>query len=217
MSDYDAFAHEFSATRQEAWPEFELLLPFLKKGGRVLDLGCGNGRLRGFLDAQGTRDEGQGTKKTIPDGNYFGMDISSELLRIAQKEFPRDHFFRGDFSRVFPFGGDTFDLIVAIASFHHLLSKQDQLKFLQECSRVLKSGGILFLTTWKLPKKFFWKNVLHGRLKNWIIPFGREKHPRIYRRTSEEELARLLKKTGFTVFSSSLFRSRNYIAIGKKK
>jgi len=209
MSEYDVFAQEFSATRKQAWPEFELLFSFLKKGDRVLDLGCGNGRVRDFLNTQ--------EEKIIPDGNYFGFDISTELLRIAEQEFPRDHFFRGDFSRVLPFGGDNFDMVVAIASFHHLTSRKNQILFLNECSRILKQKGVLFLTTWKLPQKFFWWNLFHGRFKNWVIPFGPERHPRTYRRTSEKELASLLKKTGFTVVSSRLFRGRNFVAIGRKK
>ncbi len=216
MSDYDAFASEFSRTRQQGWPEFNLLLPCVHRGDRVLDLGCGNGRLRTFLDKAGTRDEGQGTRKLIPDGNYFGFDVSSELLRIAHDQFPGDHFFRGDFSKKFPFGGENFEVIAAIASFHHLLSRAEQLLFLRECHRVLKLKGILFLTCWKLPEKFFWPNVLRGRWKNWLIPFGQEKHARTYRRTSLAELEKLLKKSGFRVRSAQLFRERNFVVVAQK-
>jgi len=59
-SEYDAFAADFSATRKNSWPEFELLFPLLKKQDRILDLGCGNGRLRNFLATD-----------LIPTGNFF--------------------------------------------------------------------------------------------------------------------------------------------------
>ena len=64
-SEYDAFAEEFSATREQSWPEFDKLKKHLQKGDRILDLGCGNGRLRKFLD-----------EKLIPFGTYFALDVS---------------------------------------------------------------------------------------------------------------------------------------------
>ncbi len=202
MAEYDAFAENFSQTRQAGWPEFELLRPFLKKGKRVLDLGCGNARLRDFL-----------TKCGIEKGAYFGLDVSEELLKIAREKNSEDHFFHGSFSEKFLFGADQFDVITAIASFHHLLRKQEQRQFFTEVFRVIKPNGILFLTTWKLPQKYFWKNL--GK-KNWNIPFGKEKHPRTYRKTSAKELIHLAKKSGFTVKSCTLFRDKNFVLIAQK-
>ena len=205
MSQYDTFAKDFHQTRQHSWSEFDIILPYIKKFDRVLDLGCGNGRFRNALDLQ-----------LIPEGNYFGFDISEELLNFARGQWPKDHFFRGDFANNLIFGAENFDVIVSIAAFHHLLRKQDQCNFLAECYRVLKPGGVLFLTTWKLPDKYFWPNILRGRFKNWLIPFGTEKHPRTYRKTSANELRKLLAKSGFNVLKSELFMNRNFIAIGKK-
>jgi ubiquinone/menaquinone biosynthesis C-methylase UbiE len=204
-SEYDAFAADFSATRKNAWPEFELLFPLLKKQDRILDLGCGNGRLRNFLEPD-----------LIPAGNYFGLDVSDELLKIARQNHSQDHFFRGNFADKLPFGDENFDVVTAIASFHHLLNKKDQHNFLQESYRVLKPKGQIFMTTWKLPQKHFWNNLKKGRLKNWLIPFGKEKFPRIYRKTSQRELGKLLKKNGFKILYCELFREKNFVAIGEK-
>lgn len=205
-TEYDAFAHDFSATRKNAWPEFEILLQNIRKNDRILDLGCGNGRLRTFLE-----------EVIIPSGNYFGLDVSEKLLQIARENFPRDHFFHGNFAQKLPFGSDNFEIVVSIAAFHHLLNKKDQIIFLKECHRILKPGGKIFITTWKLPRKYFWHNILRGRFKNWNIPFGKEKLPRTYRRVSDKELSKLLKKTDFRVIFSKLERERNYVALGEKK
>lgn len=205
-SEYDTFAENFSQSRQDSWPEFEIFLPFIHPHDRILDLGCGNGRLRKFL-----------TPSYLRLGNYYGLDISQKLLNIARQEYPHDHFFHGDFSQKLVFGSDTFDMVIAIASFHHLLSKKDQLFFLEECQRILKKDGILFFTTWKLPTQYFWSNILNGRWKNWIIPFGHQKLPRTYRRTSPTELQRLLKKSGFEVLKFELFRERNYCILAKNR
>ncbi|MCF7812137.1 class I SAM-dependent methyltransferase [Candidatus Gracilibacteria bacterium] len=206
MSEYDAFAEHFSQTRQKAWKEFDVFLPLIQKGDRVLDLGCGNARLRQSLP-----------EEKVPRGHYFGLDISQELLTFARRSNPGDHFFWHDFQKKLPFGSDNFEWVVAIAAFHHLLSPSDQKFFLAECHRVLKKGGHLFLTTWKLPQKHFWSNILHGRWKNWIIPFGKEKKPRTYRKVSDTELKKLLRKAGFEVERAELFEGRNYIVLGKKK
>lgn len=204
MSQYDAFAQDFSQTRQRSWPEFELLYPLLKKNDRICDLGCGNARLRMFLDPQ-----------IIPEGNYYGLDISEELLKIGRSEFPKDHFFRGDFTSSLPFGDDQFDHVTAVASFHHILSKKEQHLFLSECRRILRPGGTLFVTTWILPKKYKWNNILSGRWKNWIIPFGLEKHPRTYRNVTKGELKRLLKAHKYTDIQVSEFEGRNLVVLAQ--
>ncbi len=208
MSHYDKFAKDFSSTRNHSWSEFEVVSPKIKKGDKLLDLGCGNGRFREFL----------GTKK-IAKGAYFGLDLSEGLLEIAQWTYQGDHFFKGDFGKKLPFGKDNFEVIVAIASFHHLTDKVSQQNFLSECHRILKPGGTIFITTWILPQKYFWSNFWSGRVfsKNWLIPFGKEKHPRIYRKVTEKDLAKLLKKNGFKVERAEKFQNRNYVVLGEKE
>ena len=205
-SQYDQFAQDFSQTRKNAWPEFDILFVEIKKGDRLLDLGCGNGRLRQALHID-----------LVRDGEYFGFDASEKLLDVARKEFPKDHFFHGDFTKALPFGDDNFEVVSGVASFHHILSTSEQIKFLQECCRILKPGGTLFLTTWKIPKKHFWPNFWKGNGKNWVIPFGVEKHPRTYRKVSGNDLKKLLRRTGFSVESCELLRDRNYVIVGKNK
>ena len=42
---YDSISSEFDQTRRRQWAELEDLVDYVDKGDRVLDLGCGNGRL----------------------------------------------------------------------------------------------------------------------------------------------------------------------------
>lgn len=207
MAQYDKFAQDWDKTRERPWPEFALFSPLISKGDRLLDLGCGNGRLRQFV-----------TTDLVRNGDYFGFDISAELLRIARGKFPRDSFFKGDFSRPLPFGADNFDWVVSIAAFHHLLDPNDQITYLNQIFRVLKPGGKVFLTTWILPKKYFWMNFWRGRVftKNWVVPFGKEKHIRTYRYVDQHDLKSLLNKTGFRVEKAERFADRNFIVLATK-
>lgn len=207
MSEYDKFATAWDKTRERPWPEFELFLPHIEKGDRVLDLGCGNARLRTFLQTD-----------RIPSGHYFGFDVSEELLKIARSKHPKDHFFKGDFAEALPFGADNFEWVISIAAFHHLLDKKAQKGFLKEVYRTLKPGGHVFITTWILPKKYFWMNFWNGRVftKNWIVPFGKEKHIRTYRYVSDKNLKKLLRQAGFTVLKAEPFADRNFIVLARK-
>lgn len=205
-SEYDAFGKEFSKTRNRSWFEFPMLFEYIHKHDRVLDLGCGNARLRRFLE-----------KEKLPEGQYYGLDLSEQLLSIARETFPHDHFFKGDFSQKLVFGADNFDVVTAIASFHHLLSKKDQRQFFGECARVLKKGGILFISTWKIPNKYSFPNLIRGRFKNWIVPFGPQKLPRTYRRVNASELRNLAQKSEFQVLKAELVNNRNFILVAKKK
>ena len=207
MAQYDTFAQDFSQTRSHPWPEFELFIPQIKPHSRLLDLGCGNGRLRQAL-----------TKDIVGEGDYFGFDISEKMLEIARSRYPKDPFFKGNFGVSLPFGSDNFDWVVGMASFHHLLDPKKQQKALSEIYRVLKPGGHVFLTTWVLPQKYFWRNFWTGRVfsRNWIIPFGKEKHPRTYRNLTHKNLETLIEKAGFEVLKCDKFKDRNYFILAQK-
>ena len=70
---YASFANDFAATRQSWPPSFDRILPHFHLAANVLDVGCGNGRLRAFLRARGWR------------GRYVGIDNSTGLLAEAAK------------------------------------------------------------------------------------------------------------------------------------
>lgn len=54
---YDNQAEKFSGTRKRHWPEFDHIIEYIKKSFptkkqlRILELGCGDGRLLGVLEA----------------------------------------------------------------------------------------------------------------------------------------------------------------------
>ena len=68
---YQTFAKQFSATRQQIQPGVRKVIRQIAPDDRILDLGCGNGKLWQRLVDNGFR------------GVYVGLDFSAELLAAA--------------------------------------------------------------------------------------------------------------------------------------
>ena len=123
---------------------------------RVLDVGCGVGRLAVAL-----------TDYLDSKGSYEGFDVVPEEIawctaQIASR-FPNFRFQLADVrnrtyspngamgasSYTFPYDDASFDLVVVASVFTHMLS-QDMEWYLMEVSRVLKRGGRCFVSFYLL-------------------------------------------------------------------
>ena len=94
---------------------------------RVLELGCGGGRVTRFL-----RDLG---------AEVVAIDISPNMIRAAQERVPGVDFRVGTAERL-EFDDATFDLVVfAFNGLDCLYPKEYRLQAIQEAWRVLRSGG----------------------------------------------------------------------------
>lgn len=156
ISDYDKIASHFSQTRQFLWPEFKFFKKYLKQNQKILDLGCGNGRLSELILAEKCE--------------YIGMDNSKGQIKEAQKMFPNLDFQIGDLTQI-PLPDNSIDQIWSIAAFHHLPDKKSRLRSLKEMQRVLKKNGLIIMTNWNLfqPK---YKKFVHKAIWNCIKTFG---------------------------------------------
>mgnify|MGYP001336657117 CR=1 FL=1 len=210
--DYDSIAKEFSDSRAFLWEELVPLARHIESGDKVLDLGCGNGRLFGLL-----------REKNI---NYFGIDSSEELIKIAKEKYPEEsHKFSTAEALNLSFPENYFNKIYCIAVLHHIPSEKFRLKFLEEAKRVLKPKGILVLTVWNLWSKketlwfllkytilrFFGKSKLDPKdiLYPWKGSQGK-KTERYFHCFDKKELEKLIKKTGFYIRDIGFFsRGKN--------
>jgi SAM-dependent methyltransferase len=193
--DYNLIADDFSRTRSLIWPETKNLLDrYFFTGDKVLDLGCGNGRYFNYF----------GQKMAV----YFGVDVSENLIKIAKEIYPGANFQVADALNL-PFFDNFFDKIAAIAVLHHMPSEETRIRFLEEARRVLKHGGILFLTVWNFRefKEFFLllKSIVLKILKLTKLDYGdflepwANKTERYYHCFTKNELIRLAKKSGFAI------------------
>ena len=195
--DYDTIAEHFSKTRSFVWEELKSLSQYSFEAERVLDLGCGNGRLLEIFK-----------DKSI---DYIGVDSSEKLIEIAKRKYPKAKFQKGDALNL-PFPANYFDKIYSIAVLHHIPSVKFRLRFLREAKRVLKPEGLLILTVWNLwqqkflkyhLKFFFLKLIKKSKLdfKDIFYPWKNQAGEVVVQRYvhvfSKRELKKLVKKSGF--------------------
>src|SRR3989339_597637 len=94
--NYEEIGQEFSETRKHIWPEFKFFEKYFKKGAKVLDVGCGNGRLVEFLKNYSI--------------DYTGLDQSKKLIEEAKKNFSNKNFVQGNILKL-PFRDSSFAII----------------------------------------------------------------------------------------------------------
>lgn len=206
--DYNRIADDFSSKRSSPpkVAEGKSLADFVLPGERILDLGCGNGRLFELLK-----------DKAI---EYVGVDNSEKLIDEARRKYPQALFQAANALNL-PFPDNYFDKIYALAILHHIPSKALRLQFLQEARRALKPSGTLFLTVWYIwREKKFLKAVLKysflkiiGKCKldfkdvflPWKDSAGKTLAERYYHGFTISELAKLAKQAELKVKECGLW------------
>lgn len=102
-------------------------------GRRVLDLGCGAGRLTTYL------------RPLVKE--YVGLDVSTHMVGYCRKAFPGLEFHQGDMRDLTLFESQTFDTVFAVANLFDAVSHKERLQVLSEVRRVLVPGGLLIFST----------------------------------------------------------------------
>ncbi len=98
-------------------------------GRRVLDLGCGAGRLATYL-------------RPLVE-KYVGLDVSAHMVKYCEDHFPGLEFIEGDMRSLTPFDDGAFDSVFAVANLFDAVSHEERLQVLAEVRRVLAPGGLL--------------------------------------------------------------------------
>lgn len=153
------------------WELFELLVAEGDLGGqRVLDVGCGTGRLATALAEWGAR--------------VWGVDPSEEMLRQARLAAGKSVGLRRGRGEELPFKDAWFDRAV-LRTVVHLL---DRARAFPELARVLVPGGRAVIATFA-PEHFesYWLNAFFPE----VLEIDRARFPTL------EELAEELAAAGF--------------------
>ncbi len=138
----------------------------LKKGDKLLDIGCGTG-----VFAKHVRDL---------EAEYFGIDISKKMILEAKKEFSTfGKFTELDVLKMQPRGDfkpEAFDAITFILSIQDM---SDPEKVIAAASKLLKSGGklVIFMkhSAFNIPRQSGWivdekRSLTSRRVDRYLTP-----------------------------------------------
>jgi SAM-dependent methyltransferase len=121
----------------------------LQPDDRVLELGCGLGRI--------------GRELAPSCAHWTGVDISGEMIRFARQRlsgFDNVSFHQLERSSLAMFDDNSFDKAYSLAVLCHM-DKEDLFLYLEELRRVLKPGGMLYADTWNLANPTGWKRWMY--------------------------------------------------------
>ena len=99
---------------------------------RVLDFGCGCGRVLSRMPSSGS-------------ARYFGVDLHDTALQWLRETMPEGTFSAGSAMPPVDIGAQNFDLIYSVSVLTHLTQEQEG-AWLDEWHRLLKVGGYLIAT-----------------------------------------------------------------------
>ncbi|HLB21878.1 MAG TPA: class I SAM-dependent methyltransferase, partial [Solirubrobacteraceae bacterium] len=104
--------------------------------GRVLELGCGGGRLSGYLLALARE--------------FVGLDISELMLAHCGHTYPGGTFELGDLRDLTRYANGSFDVVFASFNVLDVLDDEERRRVLGEIRRMLGDGGLLMMSSHNL-------------------------------------------------------------------
>jgi len=161
MTEWNASGYSRIAQLQERMAAEALGLLKLKGRERILDIGCGNGKVTAQIASR------------IPKGSVVGIDPSSDMIAFASNQFPAAthpnlHFEVAD-ARSLPFR-DKFDLVVSFNALHWI---PDQDGALRSIRMAMKPDSVAQLRLVPAGKRKSLENVIEEtrRSPRWASYF----------------------------------------------
>ncbi len=157
---------------------------FVNHESKVLDFGCGVGRVARFLS---------NNVHTL-----YGVDISTDMLNYARKycQDCSNTVFEKTNGREIPLKDNFVDFAYSLLVLQHL-EKEDAFYILKEIHRILKFNGKAYLTFPNLTSAVYWKDFETFANKPSLRNIAR---PRFY---TSSEVEFLIKKAGFQIIQNT--------------
>lgn len=215
---YEKIAVDYNQTRKKLHtPLFDKLAGIageIKDGQKILDVGCGSGRLIPVFN-----------NKKI---DYLGIDKSKELIGHAKINYPGYRFGQGDLLELSLVPDINFDYVFCAAVLHHLPGIDLRIAALKQLKNKISENGKIIITVWNLwpQKKFFNLIIKYFLLKiigknkmdigdivfDWKNSSGETTGQRYYHAFTKRQLKIIGKKAGLKI--EKLFKDKyNYYLI----
>jgi len=126
----DAFGEDFSQDGFSDRSQIDMILPCIPSGEdvHILDIGCGNGKMLGYLQAR--------------TGAYIhGFDYSANAIGCARRLFPERSDFRVGVIGQTEYPPASFDVVISMDSMYFA---PDMTSFVGQIKRWLKPEGVFF-------------------------------------------------------------------------
>lgn len=131
--------------KEKNYKYFDTLSNYFPSKGKLLDLGCGGG---------------------VPASSYFyekgldvtGVDISSEMIKLAKQNLPNGNFFVSDMLEC-NFTSEEFDVIISTFAIIHI-PQHKQKELFGRIFNWLKKNGVAYLV-------LGYKNIKEDLNENW--------------------------------------------------
>ncbi len=158
---YATFAGAFSETRPESARDLDRILPYIAHGARVLDIGCGNGRVAERLAS---------LQREV---TFVGLDWSEQMVEIARTASRQPSLFivadilQPDWRCSLPGGTqavEMFDSVLMLAVLHHIPGFSVRARILGQVRELLAERGCIVVSTWQF--------LENERMRRKIVPWS---------------------------------------------
>lgn len=200
--NYSEIATDFDISRKKyLWPEMEKFSELVFDGAKILDAGCGNGRLLEAFNG----------KKV----DYSGFDLSPKLIAFAKENYKEQEFFVDDLLKLENLPEKKYDFIFLIAVILHIPDRNLRAEVLKKLADKLEPEGRIILSVWdfygqkrfdELVRKSETKRIFSfdGRERGdllflWTSGDAKSKSQRYYHAFKDKELKNLAKKAGLEI------------------
>jgi trans-aconitate 2-methyltransferase len=188
MTEWDAKRYDEVDSLQKWVADKHLANLELDGTERVLDIGCGEGKISAEV------------AQRLPGGSVLGIDPSTRMVAFARSRFPKDQCLNLGFeiadATALPYR-DAFDLVISFNALHWV---HDQDAVLRGIRAALKERGRTFLQLVPQGPRKSLEDVIEEtcRTERWARYFG-ERHRPPYVHFTPEAYAQLAERNGLLV------------------
>jgi ubiquinone/menaquinone biosynthesis C-methylase UbiE len=164
---------------------------------KLLDVGCGAGGMLAWIQELGAQAP-----------NLFGIDLLSENIESARKQYPGCIFEQGNAEKL-TFPSASFDIVIVSTVFSSVLEEKTAANIAREITRVLKADGVIawYDIRYPNPKNLNVRAMTKRRIRKLFPGFALDLEPLTLLPPIAYRLGRHTDRLYSILAAVSLFRS----------